>query len=250
MKNILSFLFTFYTLQCAAQVESKVYSFDNTAALKNKGLEQKVFFDGPTSDFSQMSMEAFTGPKKLKMTIQEELSETLVIVKGGEIAFKLNGQSKTMRPGSIALLMPNDKLTLMSSSPGSSIYIMKYINKEDNSIARGNEYGGSFLKDWDEIPYKTHDKGGIRNFYNLPTANCKRIEMHVTNLNTGLKSHEPHTHKAAEIILMIKGKTEMELGDNIYHGKTGDFYFLGSNIPHAIKNIDSEQIQYFAYQFE
>ncbi len=49
---------------------------------------------------------------------------------------------------------------------------------------------------------------------------------------------------------MIKGKSEMELDGKIVHGDAGDIYFLGSEVPHAIKNIDDEPIQYFAYQFE
>ena len=62
-------------------------------------------------------------------------------------------------------------------------------------------------------------------------------DIHVTNLNAGIKSHEPHTHHATEIVLIIKGNTQMEIGDNIYKGKAGDIYFLASEIPHAIENI-------------
>jgi len=78
----------------------------------------------------------------------------------------------------------------------------------------------------------------------------KRFEMHVTTLNVGIKSHEPHTHRAEEIVLMINGNTEMEIGNGLYKGTDGDLYFLGSNIPHAIKNIGTEPCMYFAIQWE
>lgn len=79
---------------------------------------------------------------------------------------------------------------------------------------------------------------------------CPYYEMHVTNLNPGIKSHEPHTHAAAEIILMVKGKTQMEIGNQIYPAKAGDVYYAASNIPHAIRNLGDEQSMYFAFQWD
>jgi (S)-ureidoglycine aminohydrolase len=194
-------------------------------------------------------MEALLFQKRGSFKIKSRELEQLVIVKKGEVGFSIPKSNRIMGPGSIALLMPGDKLNLLVN-PGDQIYVMKYKAREGQSLSRGKKNGGSFLKDWEEQTFKTHDKGGIRNFYNQPTAACQRMEMHVSNLNPGIKSHEPHTHRAAEIVLMIKGKSEMELDGKIVHGDAGDIYFLGSEVPHAIKNIDDEPIQYFAYQFE
>jgi (S)-ureidoglycine aminohydrolase len=247
MNKILSFLFAFILFEGQAQiVASKVYSFDSPAAETTKKYTKKMFFIGETRDFQTMSLEAFELPKNMKMKVKNPLMESLVIIKAGQLDVTLNGQTNTLGAGSIALLMPGDKLDLESKG-AASYYLMQYRSKDKGGLTRAT---GSFVRDWDKIEFKTHDKGGIRNFYNQETAECKRMEMHVTNLNAGIKSHDPHTHRAAEIVLMIKGKSEMELGDNIYHGQTGDIYYLGSNIPHAIKNVDSEQIQYFAFQFE
>jgi len=103
---------------------------------------------------------------------------------------------------------------------------------------------------WKDIKYKPHDKGGIRNFFNQETEECHRFEMHVTNLNAGIKSHEPHTHRAGEFVLVTKGNTEMEIAGKKYQGNEGDLYFLESEVSHAIKNIGTEQCQYFAFQME
>jgi (S)-ureidoglycine aminohydrolase len=78
----------------------------------------------------------------------------------------------------------------------------------------------------------------------------KRFEMHVTTLNEGLKSHDPHTHRAEEIVLMINGNSEMQIGENFYKGSVGDLFFLGSNIPHAIRNVGAGSCMYFAIQWE
>jgi (S)-ureidoglycine aminohydrolase len=74
--------------------------------------------------------------------------------------------------------------------------------------------------------------------------------MHVTTLKEGLKSHEPHTHRAEEIVLMIDNKTEMQIGDRFFKGGAGDIYYLGSNVPHAIRNDGKGTCTYFAFQFE
>ena len=79
---------------------------------------------------------------------------------------------------------------------------------------------------------------------------CPYYEMHVTNLNPGVKSHEPHTHNASEFIIMIEGETEMEIGDKVFTAKAGDIYFAPANVPHAIRNTGSTQAMYFAYQWE
>jgi (S)-ureidoglycine aminohydrolase len=69
-------------------------------------------------------------------------------------------------------------------------------------------------------------------------------------LKEGLKSHDPHTHRAEEIVLVIDGQTEMELGSKLYKGTVGDIYYLGSNISHAIRNDGKGLCSYFAFQFE
>lgn len=248
MKKKVAFSFVLIALfafQSMAQIESKAYSFDNTLAEPSGKLLVKTFFNGATRDFSSMSMKALVSKKKLNHTISDTIKETLVIVKSGEINFSLNGETKTMGAGSIALLMPQDALRLKAKKE-SSFYVMSYQSRD----GKYQNAGKSKLQDWDDVPYKTHDKGGIRKFYDRPTAHCKRMEMHVTNLNPGIKSHEPHTHRAAEIILLTTGKSEMELGDGIVKAQAGDFYYVESEVSHGIKNIDSKQIQYFAYQFE
>ena len=82
--------------------------------------------------------------------------------------------------------------------------------------------------------FKAHDKGSLRNYFHTKTAMCPYYEMHVTNLNAGIKSHEPHTHHAAEIILMIDGNTEMEIGDSVYKANKGDVYFTNARHQQAL----------------
>jgi len=78
----------------------------------------------------------------------------------------------------------------------------------------------------------------------------KRFEIHVSTLKEGMRSHDPHTHRAEEIVLLIEGDTEMQVGDQFKKVNAGGFYYLGSNVLHAIKNIGTKPSTYFAIQFE
>jgi quercetin dioxygenase-like cupin family protein len=73
--------------------------------------------------------------------------------------------------------------------------------------------------------------------------------MHTTALNVGEVSHAPHTHIQEEVILVMRGNVEMQIGENFYEGVTGDLFFLSSNTPHALKNTGKDQCEYFAFQW-
>ena len=79
---------------------------------------------------------------------------------------------------------------------------------------------------------------------------CGNFEMHVTQLDRKIASHEPHTHNASEIILMIEGKSEMTIDGKIYQGTKGDLFLMKSNEPHAISNIGDTPCRYYAFQWE
>ncbi len=107
------------------------------------------------------------------------------------------------------------------------------------------------MKIWENIPFKANNNGGGRHdFFEQPTAMQKRFEMHVTTLKEGLRSHDPHTHRAEEIIFVIDGETEMLAGNVVVKTAAGGFYYLGSNVLHGIKNIGTKVSSYFAIQFE
>jgi (S)-ureidoglycine aminohydrolase len=127
---------------------------------------------------------------------------------------------------------------------------MKYRSQYPVDKERSEKAGSSIVKNWDNIEFKPHDRGGVRTFFERPTAMLKRLEMHVTTLNAGLKSHAPHTHSAKEIIVMMEGDSEMLIGEKSFKGKEGSVYFLESNILHGITNIGTMPCTYFAIQFE
>ena len=175
----------------------------------------------------------------------------MIIIKEGEVKVSLKQENKVLVPGSTVLVMANDEYKIENvDNAGTTYYVFLYKSKAPPDVERGIATGGSFITDWNDLEFHPHDKGGLWQYFSRPTSMTKRFDIHVTSLNAGIKSHEPHTHRAAEIVLIIKGNTEMYIDNRFYKGTSGDLYFLGSNVLHAIQNIGAEPSMYFAIQWE
>lgn len=227
------------------EVASGVYKFDGSKDSELMMSGQTPFFD--TMDYFSVRIEA-------NDTINSnyyDTKEQIFFIKEGEIEVTIGDETKTIGPNSVAFVLPKDRIVIVNTSDKPAVYFqMIYSSKEGMNLQRGKDNSGSFIIDFDELEYNEHDRGGIRNYFNTSTAMLGHYDIHVTNLNGKIKSHEPHTHHATEIVLMIKGTTQMEIGDKIYKGNAGDVYFLASEIPHAIENLGDEQCMYFAFQWD
>ncbi|WP_071781168.1 cupin domain-containing protein [Adhaeribacter aquaticus] len=255
MKKILLlsfFLLPYLSKAQEGNVASGIYHWQEPKA-SSQSIATAVLFEGKAYDLDWLQLSANVLPKgKGKVnTVVPTNEEYLVIIKSGKLDVRVNNNTKTLGSNSIALLMPGDKFTLQNSDQEAGrYYVMKYRSKKAKDLARAKTAGGSVLQDWNELVFKPHDKGGRRDLLERPTAMFKRLEIHVTTLNPGLKSHEPHIHEAEEIVLVTEGNTEMEIGKQFYQGNNGSIYYLGSNVPHALQNKGQQPSTYFAIQFE
>jgi (S)-ureidoglycine aminohydrolase len=234
-------------------VLSGVYDWKQPVTTANKNISSSVMFEGSAfeMDWLQMSSNTLTikGKKALVVTVPQN-EEHLYIIKKGTLDVTTADSSYWLGAGSILLLMPGEKLAIQNRESSCEYYVMKYRSHFPIDKVREEKAGSSFVKDWNKVEFKPHDRGGVRTFFERPTAMLKRLEMHETTLNAGLKSHAPHTHAAKEIIVMMEGNTEMLIGEKTFKGKDGSVYFLESNILHGITNIGTTPCTYFAIQFE
>lgn len=228
--------------QVTPGIPSGVFSFPEKLEGKH------VFYDGHTIHFKEMELSV----QKLAssaLELSQAQKEQMLIIKEGQVEVDLNDKKQIVGPGSVAFVVAGDRISIRSPKGDGVIYQMVYKSGKDPGKSE-NEVSPSFIKDFSTIEFVKHDRGGIRNYFRTSTPMCPYYEMHMTNLNGGIKSHEPHTHKAAEIVLMVEGNTEMEIGNEKVVAKPGDIYFLESNVPHAIKNVGNTQARYFAYQWD
>lgn len=244
-------LLTFFSL-FGQRVESKMYRWGDANQELTQWGSKFVILDGETRDFALISVVGYSLDKGQK--ISEGLisdAEQLLLMVGGESVISMKGVSKSMIAGSAGLFMPEEEWFIENQQrEPATFYIISYRAKKPVDIGRGNENGGSELFAWVDLTFRSHEKGGVRKYFDRPTSMSSRFEIHTTSLNPGSKSHDPHTHRAAEIIMMIEGDTEEQIGEAFYQGSVGDFYFLESEVPHAIENVGEKTATYFAFQFE
>ncbi len=258
LQHFLGWAFLFYfPLAVSSQqdsVLSGVYKWNEDAISNKNKITSTVLFEGKVHDFKWMQMNANVIPsskKKFKKRVPSK-AEHLIIIKSGMLTIGKGDSAWSIEKGSVALLMPGQKYSLKcEGNEPCSYYVLKYRSRIPGNKARGINAGGSLVKNFNSIPFKPNDNGGgRRDYFDRATAMAKRFEMHVTTLKEGVRSHDAHTHRAEEIVLVVDGDTEMQIGSAFYKGKTGDIFYLGTNVPHAIRNEGTKPCMYFAFQFE
>ncbi|MGA0558805.1 cupin domain-containing protein [Larkinella sp. VNQ87] len=240
------------SLSVAQTIPSRIYAWNQAPVVKKDGFEVRTLVEGTTRDFNNFSIHGITVfPNQPTRPAQTLDDEALIIVKEGELTVTFGERTKALGPGSVAVIMPGDAYRLENKSGKPVTYFeMRYTSKEVPDLDLTRLAGGSFWVDWQDVPFKPHDKGGIRRMFDRATVMCKRFEMHVTTLNEGLWSHPPHTHRAAEILLLIENTAQESIDGVLHPAQVGDIIFLESNVPHGIQNTSKGPCTYFAFQFE
>lgn len=230
---------------------AEVYNWNKLEVQKTKSGERRQILDGKTEVFNHFEIHVTTlhpGKAPHGSHIHKD-HEELIIVKEGTIKQTIGNDEKILGPGSIILAQPGDEHGI--SNAGNTIasyYIIKWkIN--DFSLADKSDDLKSLMLDWNEFEYKTTKKGGRRQVLRQPTNMLNELEMHVTTLNEGMKSHDQHTHLDEEIILVLKGDVEEMIDDVPYKAEAGSLIYLNSMIPHGIRNAGSGQCEYFAIRW-
>lgn len=238
--------------QSADSVRSSAYVWATTPVVKKAGSAQRVLLEGRTTDFKHLKIHATTvAAHEAPHPAHRHDDEELLIIKEGTLTVTIEGRTKTMGPGSVALLLPGDEHGFVNNSDvPATCYVMRYESTALANRDRGKQAGGSFWVGWQAVAFQPHDKGGIRRLFDRATTMTRRFEMHATTLNQGLWSHPPHTHRAAEILLLMTGSAQESIDGRLYPATVGDLIFLEANVPHAIQNTSTGPCTYLAFQFE
>jgi (S)-ureidoglycine aminohydrolase len=197
----------------------------------------------------QLNGHTIRGGKRLVFNTGSGGPELFFIIKQGPVEVTLSGEKRLLDKGSVVFVLPGDEVVLRNPRRDEvEIYEMRMhaTNRDD---ARGLTAGPSFMMDWYDMSFKAHDKGGVRQLFDRKTVTMQRFDIHITQLNPGLSSHPPHTHKNEEIILMIDGEGEMTLGDTKHGILTGGTAWVASMLPHNITNTGKRPALYFAIQW-
>lgn len=246
-------LFTTSTLKAqVSPVASDVYRFSALKVEKEATRERRQILEGVTRDLELLEIHTSTlepGKAPHAAHTHDDIEE-LIIVKEGKLKVTIKDQTKVLGPGSVALAIPGEEHGFENGGDSRvTYYVLKYKSKLPMNIERAKKAGGSFMVEWSDLVAKEHAKGSRRDFFERATSMTDRYEMHVSVLNPGLSSHDPHTHRSEEIVLMIRGDASMQIGQEHKKASAGDLIFLGSEVLHAITNTGSVPCEYFAFQW-
>lgn len=230
-------------------VKSDVYNWGDLKVDKSESLEKRHILKGSTKHFEYIEIEANTlDAKKSMPAYSNDDLEELIIVRSGTIRATVNGQSKMLGAGGVVLVTPGELRGFENAGKENvTWYTLRFKSKTTNDLARGKSAGGSSMVAWDEVKFEENPRGGRRQFFDRPTSTLTRLEMHTTKLNEGLNSHEPHTHPEEEVVLLLSGDAETQIGEEHTKVLPGGLIFLDSNVPHAITNIGKGPCEYFAF---
>jgi (S)-ureidoglycine aminohydrolase len=238
--------------QNSDSLPSAVHSWQALEIIKEEARIKRPVMAGSTTSLSRLEVHSTTiqpGKAPHAAHVHDD-KEELIIIKEGKLKITIEGKSKIMGVGSIAFAMPGDEHGIENAgNEQASYYILTYASKLPANKERATQSGGSFMIDWNDPPFKKNEKGGRKDFFNKPTSQLEKFEMHTTALNAGLDSHAPHTHKEEEIVLIIKGNVEMYIAGKLIKAAPGDVVFLASGVSHALKNTGTDQCEYFAFQW-
>lgn len=229
-----------------------VYDWSALKAITSGDGVKRIIMKGSTTSLANFEVHATTiepGKAPHPPHVHTDQDE-LIIVKEGQVKITVNGVSKILGPGSIAFAIPGEEHGIENAGGSlATYYIFKYKSNLPMNLNRAKQNGGSFMINWNDVQVEKTDKGHRRAFFNKPTSQLIKLEMHTTALNAGFDSHAPHTHIEEEIILLLKGNVEMFIAGTLYKASPGDVIFLPSGISHALKNTGKEQCEYFAFQW-
>jgi XRE family transcriptional regulator, regulator of sulfur utilization len=109
--------------------------------------------------------------------------------------------------------------------------------------------GKSWAIDWSGVPAKTTNVGTLRTFFKGPTATLADLDVHVTTLNPGAWSHQPHKHPNEEMLIIKEGHATVLINGEWKTVGAGSVVYLASNVPHAARNDSKEPLTYTVVNF-
>ena len=235
-----------------APVKAGVYQWSSLRPV-GRGRVERLVVTGSTLDLDMLEVRAVTIPSTASAdtaTAHDSL-ESFVLVKEGKLGATLNGVTRSLGAGGVALVLPGDRL-VVSNTGGTpaTYYLFTYRSKAPMNLERGRQAGGSFMLDYTDLTERPTAVGFRRDVLNRPTAMFRRMESHWSSVKAGVRNHATHTHRADEFMMMTKGNVQLLIGAAEPPATMGDVVFLGSMLPHSLLSKGEGPAQYLVMQGE
>ena len=110
---------------------------------------------------------------------------------------------------------------------------------------KANPMIGSSVFKWEDLAVRPTPNGERRNVANNPTPTLAVFECHITTLNPGRASHQPHRHAQEELILVKDGTLAVHINGKTQIAGPGSVFFFASNDAHAVRNVGDTRATYW-----
>jgi quercetin dioxygenase-like cupin family protein len=249
--NCLLLISLFFTLKANAQqlpLPSGAYEFSMLPVLKTDAGEKRHVFNWPTKTLDKFQIDIFTLHQDKEWTGESSDvgKEKLVLVIKGTLKISLSIEEQQLTERSIALISQEEQTLIKNTGAEDAIF---YVIQWDSDHFNDAVYENSWPFIYDEMEFKSNAKGGRRDVMEAPTKTLSELEMHITTLLEGEKSHDPHVHPDEEIIVVLQGEVEEMINGTPYRLGPGSLIFLSAMDPHGIRNIGNGTCEYYAIRW-
>lgn len=245
--SIKSFLFVWIVMMASRPafsqlIPSNVYGYNPESGINHTNYEERTLAEGSTRDFSHVIVQVFTLPaNKPSLPVQQFDEEAVVVVKEGELTVTLGGKRKTLSPGGMVLLMPGDDFQIDNKAAQPlTYYQMRYTSNEMPDLDVYRLLGGSFWLDRQELTANQTTYG---------TVMSSRVTMQITTIDAQAAAQAPHTHRAAELVIVLDHPVQAHVAGQYKEAQPGDVIFIESETPHSIRARGQRGSTCFTFQF-
>ena len=251
MKLIILSLFMIWQTYAYAQLlplPSAVYEYKMLPVKIEAGTEIRPILDGPTETLGNFRVNHYTLSNGNGLRLDKG-EEKLVLIGSGELSVNQGQENEKLDGRSVAWLTKDLPASILHSgtSPVSffviewkSELVGKDFKPEVNALTKYN---------YRQLKFKKSEKGGRRDVSRGVTPTLQELEMHITTLNEGEKSHDPHVHADEEIIIVLQGHVEEMINGVPYRLGPGSLIYLHAMDAHGIRNAGKVDCEYYAIRW-
>ncbi|MDO6439307.1 cupin domain-containing protein [Cyclobacterium sp. 1_MG-2023] len=251
MKYIALYLLMVWQTSAHAQLlplPSAVYEYKMLPVNVENGTEIRPILDGPTETLDNFRVNHYTLSDGKSLSLKKG-EEKLVLIGSGELSVNQGLESEKLESRSVAWLTKDQPASIHHS--GTSPVSFFVIEWEAEQVGKDfkPEVNALTKYNYRQLEFKESAKGGRRDVSRGVTPTLQELEMHITTLDDGEKSHDPHVHADEEIILVLQGQVEEMINGVPYLLGPGSLIYLHAMDAHGIRNAGKGACEYYAIRW-
>jgi len=107
----------------------------------------------------------------------------------------------------------------------------------------------SGLYNWEKMTATPTSNGLRRAVFDGATPTVDKLHCHITTLNPGERSSEPHRHLQDEVIIVKEGTIEANWDGNLSTGGPGSVIFFAAGATTALRNVGQTPATYIVVNY-